>query len=400
MKTLLCIVYGALLSGLGYAQEMEQVFRLYAADEGILSEEQIEGLLQNGFWEGVDADSLCDSDIQLSLGKTSFTLNTYCDHIPSGFNDHVSQIDVNFIASTTQGNTYSYSIRAGDPIQMEGTAFGTWLLLEDALIDQNLPIPNTPDLSAIFVDDSDYYVDDYNSDYSWNGKELQLFLTAVYDDGNDASIFKQDCFGWLWNGNEFIARPKDSIPVLNAFYALPLDLFSEMTVEGRYALVKNDEWTIPGGDSLEQTAYRLELVNDTTARILWTFTTGQRGFVAYELALFSSWSKWPVLVLSQYGGHPTAVEQQELEAFRKEFGSWNDQADLSLPQVPAVETYFLVDSLNADQSVVEPPLGHFSFEENRIVYTIFPKFHAQAERITKQKFIWQWNGKAFIPEEQ
>ena len=71
------------------------------------------------------------------------------------------------------------------------------------------------------------------------------------------------------------------------FNLLPPESTPELNSEQKKILLKNKEYIIPNGDSLETVKYSLEI--DETNQYLryeYYFTTGQKGFNSYEIRKF------------------------------------------------------------------------------------------------------------------
>ena len=100
------------------------------------------------------------------------------------------------------------------------------------------------------------------------------------------------------------------------FKLLPLTCTPELSIKERSILLNKKEYIVPGGDSLETVKYSIEVDEKKNyARYEYTFTTGQAGFLIFEIRKFIKADGELLIVFSRYGGTHYMYDQQEIAFF-------------------------------------------------------------------------------------
>lgn len=100
------------------------------------------------------------------------------------------------------------------------------------------------------------------------------------------------------------------------FKLLPSTCTPELNIEERSILLNKKEYIVPGGDSLETVKYSIEVDEKKDyARYEYTFTTGQAGFLIFQIRKFIKADGKSLLVFSRYGGTHFMYDQQEISVF-------------------------------------------------------------------------------------
>lgn len=102
----------------------------------------------------------------------------------------------------------------------------------------------------------------------------------------------------------------------SVFNLLPPDCTPELNSGERKILLKDKEYVLPGGDSIETVKYNIDIDEaNQYLRYEFTYTTGQRAFIAYEVRKFKKTDGSSLILFSSYGGLMRAFDQSEIHAF-------------------------------------------------------------------------------------
>lgn len=100
------------------------------------------------------------------------------------------------------------------------------------------------------------------------------------------------------------------------FRLLPADYTPGLNSKQKDTLLMKREYTLPGGDSLETIKYKIDSLGFSYyLEYNYSFTTGQRGFLQFELRKFIRKDGSILIIYSRYGGVPVDTHQQGLIAF-------------------------------------------------------------------------------------
>lgn len=99
--------------------------------------------------------------------------------------------------------------------------------------------------------------------------------------------------------------------IAKMFLKIPFNkIWMDINVSGRDSLIKYKTYADPSGTSEESVEYTLTYINDSYLCYEMDFTTGQAGYVYYEMRKFRKKDGGYILVLSSYGGAPHAGYSQ------------------------------------------------------------------------------------------
>ena len=187
------------------------------------------------------------------------------------------------------------------------------------------------------------------------------------------------------------------------FHLLPADCTPELDSKQKDTLLKNGEYALPGGDSMETLKYTISSMGSPFyLQYEYSFTTGQRGFLAFELKKFTRKDGSILIVFSRYGGVPVDAHQQELIVFDyKNKKLIPNKENLLLREVPI--KYYLKnntpDSVTSKiKNIMNASYSLNSENPNSISFNLFPVVPVeQLEKyILGDSMSFTWNGKAFI----
>lgn len=186
------------------------------------------------------------------------------------------------------------------------------------------------------------------------------------------------------------------------FRFLPADCTPELDLKQRDTLLKNGEYVLPGGDSLESVKYTIDAApSPFYLRYVYSFTTGQRGFLAFELKKLTRNDGSIIVVFSRYGGVPVDAHQKELIVFNyKNKKLIPNKENLLLKEVPI--RYYLKnntpDSIASKiKNVMNASYSLNSEYSNSISFDLFPivPLEELEKYILGHSMSFTWNGKSF-----
>ena len=186
------------------------------------------------------------------------------------------------------------------------------------------------------------------------------------------------------------------------FRLLPSDCTPEIDSKQRDTLLKNGEYILPGGDSMETVKYTISTMESPFfLRYEYSFATGQRGFLAFELKKFTRKGGNILIVFSRYGGVPVDAHQQELIVFDyKNKKLIPNKENLLFEEVPI--KYYLKnntpDSIETKiKNIMNASYSLYSENPNSISFDLFPIVPIEEfeKYILSYSMIFTWNGKSF-----
>ena len=187
------------------------------------------------------------------------------------------------------------------------------------------------------------------------------------------------------------------------FKLLPSDCTPELNLKQRDTLLKNSEYILPGGDSLETVKYTIDAApSPFYLRYVYSFTTGQRVFLAFELKKFTRKDGSILIVFSRYGGVPVNAHQQELIVFNyKNRKLVLNKENLLLEEVP-IKYYLKNDTPDSIASKIKNIMNASyslnSENPNSISFDLFPVVPLEEleKYILGDSISFTWDGKEFV----
>ena len=190
------------------------------------------------------------------------------------------------------------------------------------------------------------------------------------------------------------------------FNLLPRESTPELNSEQKKILLKNKEYIIPNGDSLETVKYSLEI--DETNQYLryeYYFTTGQKGFNTYEIRKFKKKDGSSLIVFSSYGGAIKAFDQTELVTFEYKNKRLSKTKNNPLPGKINIDRFLKANTPDSIRKEVEI-YSNRSFDlspelKNEIGYRVsFEIINDEIEKyLLGDVILFPWTGKGFVPVE-
>ena len=187
------------------------------------------------------------------------------------------------------------------------------------------------------------------------------------------------------------------------FRLLPADCTPELDSNQRDTLLKNGEYILPGGDSMETVKYTIDrTASPFYLHYVYDFTTGQRAFLSFELKKFTRKDGSILFIFSRYGGVPVDAQQQELIVFDyKNKKLIPNKENLLLKEVP-IKHYLKnnpPDSIVSKiKNVMNSSYSLNSENPNSISFNLFPivPFEELQKYILGRSISFTWNGKKFV----
>jgi hypothetical protein len=191
--------------------------------------------------------------------------------------------------------------------------------------------------------------------------------------------------------------------MVEIFKKLPADCTPQLSKKERTILLQKGKYILPGSDSIETVVYSIDTntANDYL-RYEYNFTTGQNGFITFELRKFKKANGKYIVVYSRIGGMLRAFDQQALTIYNLQNGKLVENKENLLPAEVPIKEFI---KRNTQDSIVAY-IGKYSTRtfdlnpqvKNTICYNIFPNIPLDnyANYIAGEKIYFRWNGKRFI----
>jgi len=187
------------------------------------------------------------------------------------------------------------------------------------------------------------------------------------------------------------------------FRLLPADCTPELTSKQRDTLLKNGEYILPGGDSLETVKYTIGTSGSPFyLHYEYNFTTGQRGFISFELKKFIRQDGSVVIIFSRYGGVPVDAHQQELTVFNyKNKKLILNKEDLLVKEVP-IKCFLKGNTPDSTtpkiKNIMNSSYSLNAEDPNSISFNLLPVVPPEEfeKYILGDSMSFTWNGKYFM----
>jgi hypothetical protein len=165
------------------------------------------------------------------------------------------------------------------------------------------------------------------------------------------------------------------------FRLLPPDCTPDLNAKEKNALLRKGTYTIPGGDSIETIQYTIDTTESKNyLRYEYGFTTGQRGFVVFELRKLLRKNGEPLLIFSRYGGAPAAYDQHELRLFSYKSGKLAEINNNLLPKEIDIQDFLETGTPDSIKNKIESYVN--------ITYDLYPNVkNAVSMRLFQQVFL-------------
>lgn len=185
------------------------------------------------------------------------------------------------------------------------------------------------------------------------------------------------------------------------FKLLPADCTPELDSKQRDTLLENAEYTLPGGDSLETIEYTIE--SDLPNYLLYNygFSTGQNGFIAFELKKFTRTDGSILIVYSRYGGTLRAYHQHDLKIFDYKNNKLILNKEKLLAQTISIKRFLRKGTPDSIAKKIESyVMATYDLDpENQksVSYNLFPAVLLDdlEKYLLSDSMILTWNGKSF-----
>jgi hypothetical protein len=187
------------------------------------------------------------------------------------------------------------------------------------------------------------------------------------------------------------------------FKNLPADCTPELTFRQRDSLLQTLEFILPGGTSTETVKYTIDTANATNyLRYEYSFTTGQNGFISFELRKFTKADGQSFLVFSRYGGLSRAYIQQDLKVFAiKNMQLVEQTTQKLLPKDIPLSRFLKKETPDAAKKRIDSAVNFrydlYTEKQNEIEFTMFPQSPIDEDEkwVIGYSFLFTWTGKVF-----
>jgi len=187
------------------------------------------------------------------------------------------------------------------------------------------------------------------------------------------------------------------------FKKLPADCTPELTAGQRDSLLQKLDFVIPGGTSTETVKYEIDTSNAKNyLRYEYSFTTGQKGFISFELRKFTKVDGQSFLVLSRYGGLSRAYIQQDLKIFTiKNNNLVEETSQKLLPKNLPLNKFIKKEAPDAAKKRIESAVNFrydlLTEKQNESEFTMFPQSPIEQDEkwVIGYSYLFIWTGKTF-----
>jgi hypothetical protein len=188
------------------------------------------------------------------------------------------------------------------------------------------------------------------------------------------------------------------------FKLLPVDCTPDLSKAERDSLLINRTYTLPGGDSTDTVQYSLDTTGDADFFSYGQYyTTGQRGFLHFEVLSLPRSDGGKVILFSRVGGAPFTFSQQELRVFNFSKGRLKESKEKLLP-VTVDPKHFL--SAGTPDSIMKHIDNYISSSydfaagiKNTIAYQLLID-DAIKRYVEREVVYFKWNGKKFVMKKE
>jgi hypothetical protein len=190
--------------------------------------------------------------------------------------------------------------------------------------------------------------------------------------------------------------------MVSIFKLLPPDCTPELNSKQKDTLLKNKEYIIPGGDSIETVKYEFEI--DEANKYLkydYYFTTGQRGFISFEVRKFKKTDGSSLILFSRYSGAPAAFDQTDIYAFKYQNNKLIRITKELLPKETSVNIFLKANTPDSIRKKVETYSSR-SYDlspelKDSIEYKLFFEIINDEieEYLLGDTVIYKWTGEVF-----
>ncbi len=189
------------------------------------------------------------------------------------------------------------------------------------------------------------------------------------------------------------------------FRQLPLECTPELSYKERDSLLRNQKYTIPGGDTVETTMYSIDTSQSKDyLRYEYTFITGQSGFIVFELRRLKKENGKTFIVFSRYGGTTYSFSQHELRVFDIiNYSLKENKTQTLLPKVVEINTLLKNQTPDNIKSNINESISSsydlYPSLENQIFWRISSNYPSENEEWTvRNQLVFSWDGNRFNTE--
>ena len=185
------------------------------------------------------------------------------------------------------------------------------------------------------------------------------------------------------------------------FRQLPIECTPGLSGKQRDTLIIKGDYILPG-DSLETVKYSIDTSGTKDyLRYEYNFTTGQSGFIVFELRRFQKENGKKFIVFSRYGGLRHNYYQHELKIFDIENDCLTENASQALlPREVGINNFVKEQTPEATEIKIEKAVSScyqlYPEVESQIEWAIFPEYsHEYDQFVLGLTLTFTWTGNSF-----
>ena len=187
------------------------------------------------------------------------------------------------------------------------------------------------------------------------------------------------------------------------FRQLPPECTPELTIMERYILLKNGDYIIPGGDTIETIKYSIDTLEAKDyLRYEFNFSTGQAGFIAFELKSFRTTDGRRFIIFSRCGGMNRAYDQQDIKIYELKNNILIENSKQKLlPLTINITSFLKKETPDTIKTKIEQSVsGCYDLKPettNEIEFGIFPQYplYNDDQWILGYTIVFTWTGSTF-----
>jgi hypothetical protein len=187
------------------------------------------------------------------------------------------------------------------------------------------------------------------------------------------------------------------------FRLLPDEYSLDLNSKQKDTLLRDEEYILPGGDSIETVQFELSLNEEIGyGRFGFRFTTGQNGFVSVELRKFKENDGSILIVYSRVGGMLGAFDQQDVLFFKYKNSKLILSNEKLLPQSIPVKNFLKKGTPDTIAKKIENyVMATYDLDPENpasVSYNLFPgaPLDDLEKYVLGYSMIFTWTGKSFI----
>lgn len=185
------------------------------------------------------------------------------------------------------------------------------------------------------------------------------------------------------------------------FKQIPAEWTPELSSKQKDTLLQKGNYIIPGGDSLNTTKYVVDITTTDYLSSEYSFTTGQKAFIHFELRRFTNTNGRQFIVYSTCSGMRKAYSQADLMIFDIENGILKQNIHQKLlPETIAITDFVKKETPDSIKVKIEKAVNDcydlYPASKNEITFRIHLNWSEDFEQwLIGNTLSFTWNGHSF-----